>query len=79
MTINLNKRIQLPLYGYDMYLQDTFESTKCETDTINSKATSLGKVRLPHAVSIRTSKMMHEWLNVGHQKKQINRSATDAL
>ena len=33
----------------------------------------------PHAASIRVSKMMHKWLNVGHQKERINGSATDAL
>ena len=78
---NLDKRIQLALYGDDMisYLQDKYKWTKSETDSINFKDISLAKARLPHASSICVSKMMHEWLNVGHQKEQISGSATDAL
>ena len=52
---------------------------KNDTDSINFKAISLAKARLSHASSIRVSKMMHEWLNIGHQKERISGSATDAL
>ena len=61
------------------YLQSKYEWTQHKTDSINFKALGLAKARLPHAASIRMSKMMHKWLNVGHQKEQINGSATDVL
>ena len=81
VTTNLDKRIQLALYGDGMisYLQGKYKWTKSETDGINFKAISLAKARLPHVSSILVSKMVHDWLNVGHQKKRISGSATDAL
>ena len=81
VTTNLNKRIQLALYGNNMvkYLQDKFEWIKKETNSIHFKATSLAKTRLSHAACIRVSKMMHKWLNIGHQKERICGSATNAL
>ena len=61
------------------YLCDKFEWTDRQTSEINWKAMGLAKRRLTHAESIRISKLMHEWLNVGKQKERIHGSATDAL
>ena len=62
VATNLDKRIQLALYGDDMisYLQDKYERMKSDTDSINFKVISLVKTRLSHASSIRVSKIMHE-------------------
>ena len=79
VTTNLDKNIQIALYGDGMikYLQSKYEWT--QNNSINLKAVGLAKARLPHAALIRVSKMMHEWLNVGFQKERINGSATGAL
>ena len=45
---------------------------------MNWKAISLAKRRLSHDQSIRTSKMMHLWLNIGKQKARITKRAADA-
>ena len=81
VTTNPDKKIRLALYGDDMmkYLQEKYEWTFQHTNSINLKATSLSKNQLTHAESIRASKMMHKWLNVGYQKEKMNGSTTDVL
>ena len=81
ITTNLDQKIQFAKYSEDMfkYLCDKFEWVDRQTSEINWKAIGLAKRRLSHAESIRVSKLMHEWLNLGHQKKKIHGSETDAL
>ena len=60
------------------YLCERFEWVDAQLSGVNWKAIGLAKRRLSHDQSIRTSKMMHLWLNIGKQKARITRRAADA-
>ena len=81
ITSRLEEGIQSARYSEEMhdYIRERFEWTDQQTSMINWRAVGLAKKRLTHDRSIRISKMMHNWLNVGHQKERIHGSATDAL
>ena len=56
------------------YLLDRYEWVDTQIPPINWKAIGLVKNRLSKDKSIRTTKMMHNWLNMGHQKVKITRN-----
>ena len=56
------------------YLLERYEWVDAQLSSINWRAIGLVKNRLSKDQSIRTSKMMHNWLNVGHQKAKIARN-----
>ena len=51
-----------------------YEWVDAKFSSINWRAIGLIKNRLSMDQSIRTTKMMHNWLNVGHQKVKIARN-----
>ena len=53
------------------YLMDKYEWTDTQVSAINWNAIGLAKKCLTRKTSIRISKMMHNWLNMGQQKKKI--------
>ena len=81
ITSRLEETIQSARYSEEMYeyIRERFEWTDQQTSVIEWKAIGLAKKRLTHAEPIRVSEMMHNWLNVGHQKERIHGSATDVL
>jgi len=70
VTTKMDEQIQYAAHAGPMleYIQQKFEWTHQQTDGINWKGIRLAKRRLKRHESIRTSKMMHDWLNVGKQK-----------
>ena len=54
------------------YIKNKYEWTDANMDSINWKAVGHAKRRLKLNKTIRISKFMHEWLNVGKQKQKIN-------
>ena len=65
-----DEQIQYAVHSKSMfqYLCERHEWVDGQLSTINWKAIGLIKNRLSKDQSIRTSKMMHTWLNLGHQK-----------
>ena len=53
------------------YLCDRFEWTHRQIRDINWRAVEMAKKRLDKTRSIRTSKMMHHWLPIGHQTERV--------
>ena len=58
------------------YLRQKIEWTDSQLTAINWKAIGAAKRRLKRAASIRTTKMMHEWLNIGEQKAKMHQDDT---
>jgi hypothetical protein len=58
------------------YIADNFEWTDAQTRCVNYPAIGTAKKRLSDARSIRTSKFMHGWLNIGTQKEKFGEDPT---
>jgi ribonuclease HI len=73
VTTEMNEQIQYAAHAGPMktYLGQKFEWTDQQVETINWPAMRLAKRRLKMHKSIRISKMMHNWLNDGHQKAKM--------
>ena len=73
VTTEMNEQIAYAAHAENQfeYIRKIFEWTDAQTTTINWKAIGLAKKRLKLHESIRISKMMHEWLNVGKQKGRM--------
>lgn len=75
VTTEMNEQIAYAVHAKDQfeYLHGLYEWTDAQTQTINWKAIGWAKERLRRHKSIRISKMMHQWLNVGKQKGRMGK------
>ena len=73
VTTEINEQIQWAAHAPAMftYLRGRYEWTDNQLGSVNWRAMRLAKKRLKRHQSIRTSKMLHEWLNLGHQKMKM--------
>ena len=79
VTTELNKQIQLATQTERMmnYVADKFMWTDNQTRaTVNWRAMGIGKKRLKLHQSIRITKMLYEWTNVGKQKGKMGEDDT---
>ena len=78
VTTEMKEQIEYAAHAPDMftYLRGKYEWTDNQLHSINWKALRLAKRRLTRRASIRTSKMLHEWLNVGRQKAKLQQDST---
>ena len=78
LTTEMAEQIEYAAHAPDMfvYLQGKYKWTDNQLHSINWKAIRLAKRRLTRRVSIRTSKMLHEWLNVGRKKAKLKQDST---
>ena len=76
VTTKCDEQIQYALYAKPMfaYLLERYEWVDAQLSSINWRAIGLAKSRLSKDQSIRATKIMHNWLNVGHQKVKITRN-----
>ena len=81
VTTKMDEQIHYAVHALEMfeYLCERFKSFDAQLSGVNWKAIGLAKRRLSHDQSIRTSKMMHVWLNIGKQKAHITKRAADAV
>ena len=81
VTTEMEEQIQYHAHEEALrtYVLNKFEWTDNEYDSINWRAIGIAKERLKLNRSIRISKMMHNWLNVGRQKQMIDEALNDGL
>jgi hypothetical protein len=78
ITSHFQEQIQYAGQADDMltYIDDNFEWTDAQARCVNYLAIGTAKKRLSDARSIRTSKFMHGWLNIGTQKEKFGNDPT---
>ena len=76
VTTICDEQVQYALHAKPMfaYLLEKYAWVDAQLSSINWRAIGLIKNRLSTDKSIRTTKMMHNWLNVGHQKVKLTRN-----
>ena len=74
VTTELEEQIHYAAHARPLlaYVRDKFEWTDSEIDGINWRAIGHAKARLKLNDNVRISKMMHDWLNVGKQKRKFD-------
>ena len=55
------------------YMKKVMEWTDTQLDSVNTRGIGRAKSRVNLQQSIRTSKMMYDWLNVGKQKSKMGK------
>ena len=75
VTTEMNEQISYAAHANNQfeYLHGLYEWTDTQTQTINWRGVGTAKKRLKRHSSIRISKMMHQWLNVGKQKGRMGK------
>jgi len=75
VTSHLQDQIQYAGQAEEMlqYIADNFEWTDAQARCVNYQAIGIAKQRLSDSRSIRTSKFMHGWLNIGTQKEKMGK------
>lgn len=78
VTTDFNEQIQYAAQAPKMfdYIANKFGWTDPQVSTVNWKGFGRTKDRLDHFRSIRTSKWVFEWLNVGSQKEKMGQDGT---
>jgi hypothetical protein len=78
VTTDINEQIQYAAQAPKMfeYIADKFGWTDPQVSTVNWKGFGRAKNRLDRFRSIRTSKWVFEWLNVGSQKVKMGQDGT---
>jgi hypothetical protein len=74
VTTEINKQIQFAAQSKQMleYIADKFQWTDAQaTTTVNWRALGIAKRRMKLYRSVRTTKMLYSWLNVGTQKGKM--------
>ena len=80
VTTKMDEQIHYAVHtpGMFEYLGERFEWVDARLSGVNWKVTGLAKQRSSHDQRIRTSKMMHLWLNISKQKAHITKRSADA-
>ena len=78
VTTQMNEQIQYAAQAPEMikYICKVHEWTEDQFKSINMRGVGRAKKRLTLYQSIRTSKMMFDWLNVGKQKQKMHQDGT---
>ena len=73
VTTKMEEQIQQEAHEKKLkeYIKNKYEWTDVNMDSINWKAVGHAKRRLKLNTTIRISKFMHEWLNIGKQNKKL--------